>query len=339
MESAITLASDRLTDDELRQGARTLRGRARELTVEIVAHLAEVERRKLHLADGHGSLFEYARTELGLAEEEAYSRCTAAQYAVRYPLVLELLASGDLHLTAVRLLAKSLSPENHRKVLTEACGKTKWEVEQMVVALAPRPDVPTQVRRIPASPVAPRPAFAPLQGLSAGAPSPSTPAATVVAPLAPERYRFQTTIGGTTLEKLRLAQDLLSHAVAHGNDDAVLERALDALLEKLVRQKFAITDRPAARERTTGEHSRHVPAHVRRSVYLRDLGRCAHVGSTGRRCGQRRLLEFHHLKPWMAGGETTSENVQLRCAMHNAYEARRFYDRPAVPERQPGAGG
>ena len=28
----------------------------------------------------------------------------------------------------------------------------------------------------------------------------------------------------------------------------------------------------------------------------------------------------------MAGGPTTTENVQLRCAMHNRYEAGLFYD-------------
>jgi hypothetical protein len=79
-----------------------------------------------------------------------------------------------------------------------------------------------------------------------GEPAPSaapTPRPTVIAPLAPERYRFQTTIGGTTLEKLRLAQDLLSHSIARGDDDAVLQRALDALLVRLLREKFAITDR------------------------------------------------------------------------------------------------
>jgi hypothetical protein len=66
---------------------------------------------------------------------------------------------------------------------------------------------------------------------------------------------------------------------------------------------------------------------VKRAVYLRDLGRCAHVGPNGRRCEARAFLQFHHLKPWMAGGETTLENVELRCRSHNLYEARRFYDR------------
>jgi len=32
-------------------------------------------------------------------------------------------------------------------------------------------------------------------------------------------------------------------------------------------------------------------------------------------------LEFHHLDPYAIGGEATVENISLRCAAHNAYEA------------------
>jgi hypothetical protein len=336
--SMVSVEWERLTDEDLRRGARTLRGRGHALTVELVAHLAEVERRELHLADGYGSLFDYARSVLGLAEEEAYSRCSAAHHSRRYPLILELMESGALHLTSVRLLGRHLSDENHRSVLIEACGKSKREVELMVAALAPRPDVPTLVRRVPVMALpAPGPAVATPVAKVPAAPTPPPAPPTVVAPLTPERYLFRTTIAGTTLAKFRLAQDLLSHSVAHGDDDAVLERALDALLEKLVRLKFAVTDRPAAGVRATGEHSRHVPARVKRAVYQRDLGRCAHVGPDGRRCEIRAQPEFHHVKPWMAGGETTIENIQLRCHAHNAYEARRFYDRPPGPEPRPSA--
>jgi hypothetical protein len=341
MEHAPHWTAARLSDDELRAQGSSLRAQARRVTVEIVGHLAEVERRELHLADGYGSLFEYARTGLGLAEEEAYSRTTAARYALQYPLILDLMASGGLHLTSVRLLGKFLTAENHARILAEACDKKKRDVEAMAAALEPRPDVPTQVRRLPV----PGPAMPSSVVPAARAVQPAPPPRTVVAALAPERYRFQTTIGGNTLDKLRLAQDLLSHVVARGDDDAVLERALDALISRLVREKFAITDRPGSRERLTGEHSRHIPARVKRAVYLRDLGRCAHVGPGGRRCEERGLLEFHHLRPWMACGETTIENVELRCRAHNHYEARRFFDRGAAgegaerPARAPDASG
>jgi len=147
-----------------------------------------------------------------------------------------------------------------------------------------------------------------------------------VTPLAPDRYRVQVTIGGDTLEKLRLAKDLLRHAVPSGDEAAILDRALTALLADLAQKKFAAAERP----RPSGgavPGSRHVPAEVKRTVWLRDLGRCAFVGATGHRCLERGFLEFHHVAPYALGGEATAANIQLRCRSHNAYEARLYFGR------------
>jgi hypothetical protein len=145
-----------------------------------------------------------------------------------------------------------------------------------------------------------------------------------VTPLAPDRYRLRVTISGATVEKLRLAQDMLRHAVPSGDEAAVLDRALTSLLAELARAKFAATSRPGA-PRPTAPGSRHLPAEVKREVWLRDLGRCAFVSPDGRRCGERAFVEFHHVRPFAVGGEATAGNVQLRCRRHNGYEARVFF--------------
>ena len=44
----------------------------------IVAHLAEVERRRLYLKEGFSALFKYCVRGLGLSENEAFHRMTAA---------------------------------------------------------------------------------------------------------------------------------------------------------------------------------------------------------------------------------------------------------------------
>jgi len=64
---------------------------------------------------------------------------------------------------------------------------------------------------------------------------------------------------------------------------------------------------------------------VRRTVASRDDNRCAFVGGTGRRCDERRFLEFHHVNPYAAQGKPTVENIELRCRRHNRYEAELFY--------------
>jgi hypothetical protein len=143
-------------------------------------------------------------------------------------------------------------------------------------------------------------------------------------PLSPGRYKVQVTIGGDTLEKLRLAKDLLRHAVPSGDEAAILDRALTALLADLAQRKFAAAESPRASAGTT-PGSRHVPAEVKRAVWLRDLGRCAFLGTDGRRCAERGFLEFHHVRPYAAGGEATVANIQLRCRSHNGYEARVYF--------------
>jgi hypothetical protein len=152
-------------------------------------------------------------------------------------------------------------------------------------------------------------------------------------PLSPDRYKLQVTIGGETLEKLRLARDMLRHALPSGDEAALLDRALTALLADLARSKFAATDRPRPGNGSTAG-SRYIPAEVRRAVWLRDLGRCAFVAKDGRRCGERAFLEFHHLRPYAVGGEATVGNIQLRCRRHNDYEAQAYFGRFRLDESE-----
>jgi hypothetical protein len=113
----------------------------------LLAHLVEVEDRRLHLAIGCSSLFEYCRRQLALSEGEAFRRMTAARLARRLPVIFALIASGDLHLTALCLLRDHLTEANHRELFEQAPGKSKREVEELVARLAPRPDVPSLLRK------------------------------------------------------------------------------------------------------------------------------------------------------------------------------------------------
>jgi hypothetical protein len=60
-----------LSDDELEARVKSLAARERGDTAELVAHLAELDTRDLHLRSGYGSLFAYCRDALHLSEHEA----------------------------------------------------------------------------------------------------------------------------------------------------------------------------------------------------------------------------------------------------------------------------
>jgi len=82
-----------------------------EATAALIAALAELDARRLYLAQGHASLFAYCVHVLGLSEHAAYLRIEAARASRRCPLVLERLAEGAIHLTAIGLLAPLLTPD------------------------------------------------------------------------------------------------------------------------------------------------------------------------------------------------------------------------------------
>jgi len=142
--------------------------------------------------------------------------------------------------------------------------------------------------------------------------------------MAPQCYKVQFTASAETVEKLRLAQALLRHQIPDGDPAGIIDRALTALLENLTKQKLAATDRPRGSS-GTAPRSRHIPAAVRRAVWLRDGGRCAFVSRQGRRCTEGSFLEFHHVAPYAAGAGPTVDNIQLRCRAHNGYEAELYF--------------
>jgi hypothetical protein len=166
-------------------------------------------------------------------------------------------------------------------------------------------------------------------------PLPARPA--VVAPLSGETYKVQCTVSEKTHDKLRLAQDMLRHQLPNGDIAEILDRALTSLLERLARQKFAATDGPRP-GRPAAPGSRHIPAEVKRVVWLRDLGRCTFVAETGKRCDATGFVEFHHIRPYAAGGEPTVDNVRLTCRAHNSYEAELAFGPPRIREDLSGYG-
>jgi hypothetical protein len=122
-----------------------------------------------------------------------------------------------------------------------------------------------------------------------------------------------------THDKLRLAQDLLRREIPDGDPAAIFDRALTLLLADTARKKVGATSSP--RPGHSAPTSRHIPAEVKRRVWVRDRGQCAFVARTGRRCTERAYLEFHHIVPYAVGGETTARNLALRCRSHNVHEA------------------
>lgn len=232
-----------------REGERLIRDE-RHAIASLVSWLTEYDKRRLYLAEGFSSLFTYCREVLHLGEGAAYRRIEAARAARRFPLILDMLDAGELSLTAIGLLAQHLTDANHQAVLRQAAQKSTREVERLVAELAPKPDVPVVIRKLPA------PSTAPAPGTHSPAPRAVVPALPpllrpapaghrpLVAPLAPERYRLQITMSREAHDDLRQLQNLMRHSIPSGDAAQIVERALKVLLKDVLRRKCGIVDRP-----------------------------------------------------------------------------------------------
>ncbi len=185
--------------------------------------------------------------------------------ARRFPEVIEMLASGELTLSTLVMLAPELLRDNaDRSLLSLARGKTKTEIAELVSKKWPR------------------------------------------------GHSLRLSVEQSFLDKLEEAKNLYRHQVPDGNTEAILEKALDALLAQGKRKRFG---QP-----------------VKRRVYERDEGRCTFVGINGRRCNEKAFLEIDHHHPRALGGENTAENTRLLCRAHNQREAERVFGKTYIEE-------
>jgi hypothetical protein len=245
MEKDILVSLARLSDDDLAAPVKSLAARERDAAAHLIAHLAEMDTRDIHLRAGYPRLYDYCLGVLHLSEWEAWNRIEVAR---RFPILFDMLEEGSIDLTGIKLLS-------------------------------------------------------------------------------PRRYKLQLTISGETLQKLRRAKDLLGHSVAAGDDDAVLNRALTVLLDKLARRKCARTDKPRP-GRPRNRRARRPSAAVQRVIWERDEGRCRYTSPYGHRCEETRRIEEHHLDPWALGNDADDPDAfELRCQRHNDYEGRLYFGR------------
>jgi hypothetical protein len=181
-----------VTDDQLLDGLVNLLAAGARTEAYIVAHLAEVDARRLTLLGG-SSLFEYCVRRLGLSEHEAYLRITAARTAGKFPLIFELLEQRQIHLSAVALLGRYLTRDNHVEVLHDARGKTKRGLLKMMARRWPKADFSSHIRRLPVL----------REGMAAG----TTGSLQYLNELT---YRLELCLTTEQHSKLELARDLLS---------------------------------------------------------------------------------------------------------------------------------
>ncbi len=141
----------RLGNEQLLAALKVLVQQENELTSDLLAHLAELDERKLYLELGFPSLFAYCTESLGLSESSAGRRITAARVGRRFPEVFAAVARGELNLSILCTLNPYLNQENAAELFGACGGQKRQQVEEILAARFPKPDVRESMRRLPVS--------------------------------------------------------------------------------------------------------------------------------------------------------------------------------------------
>jgi hypothetical protein len=239
-----------IPDDELLHRLGELLRQSRRVEADLVAHIGEVDLRRLYAREAAPSMFAYCTERLHLSEAEAYLRIAAARASREHPMLLEMLRDGRLHLSAIAKLAPHLTRDNREALLERAVHRSKRQIEELVAELVPRPDAPAVMRRLPAGrvhheptptlelrpdAVAPSMAWTHPNGVASTAHRPAPGAAgepafelrpdavegrASIEPLAPARYKVQFTASAELHDNT--ARDRLEfhhrHPFGHGGD-------------------------------------------------------------------------------------------------------------------------
>ena len=253
-----------ISDDTLLRGLFDVLSRTRHDEADLIAHIAEVDARRLYAREAAPSLFAWCTERLHFSEQEAYARITVARASRKHPMLLTMLRDGRLHLSGIVRLVPHLTAANRQAVLRRATYKSKRQIEELVAELEPQPDARAKIRKLPErSPEAfpastpeagsvsggagchevcpgPAPRSGGLLGLGGdtepkpqlcprrvGASARAVPApSSQMAPLAPARYKVQFTASSELRDKLARLQALMRSAVPDGDLAKIIDVAV-----------------------------------------------------------------------------------------------------------------
>lgn len=342
-----------LSTEELDRSVEKLVLTEKKNTALVIAHLAEMSRRKGELERGYKSLFDYAVRRLNLSEGSVALRLQVANVSRRFPQLLVALAENRVSLTVAGRLAPHLTEESVEKLLSECAGMTRSEVEEYLVALRPKPVFTPSIRKTP-SPLAPAPIpSVPVPVLPRTAeplPKPR-PSPSILQPATPTQFNFRFSASREFKEKLERLAEVLGVENPQLQMAEILERAVDiALDQKDVKRKLERRKKRQAKERSRERSpaktrpdkfletdppadSRYISSEIQERVQARGEYQCEFRGPDGTRCRSRTGLQIDHVEPFALFRSHDERILRMLCRRHNRWAAERVYGREGIERK------
>ena len=301
-----------LSHGELLSKTKQLVEDERRISVQVLHHLAEIDRRRAFAKLGYPSLWEYALKELKYSESAAYRRISAMRALASQPELEKKIESGALSVTAISQVQTFLKAEREQAhktysqkaqadIFSKCENKSTREVTRELLAISPTA-IRVQKERV----------------------------------ITENRTMISFVAGSGLLEKIHRVRDLSVSRLKKSASypelvDFMSDVTLDEIdpLRKPVREKkpdksVALIAPP--QPINSVRQSRSIPESLRRHIWHEYGGKCAFVDQeTGRRCNSTFGLEIEHCEPYAVGGTNTPENLRLLCKHHNQWQAIQTY--------------
>jgi 5-methylcytosine-specific restriction endonuclease McrA len=312
-----------LTDYELDVAALVAAKNERLALVDVLAHLAEVDRRK-SFSPRFESLVAYAIGLLGYDSKSAWRRVSALRLMQELPEITPAIESGKLDLTKIVLA------QNHFR--NEAKAALTGHGSEVTPMLFP-PDAVKANTALIKAPLTKAEKIDVLSSmmsrssreaerdlvLKSSAPE-KLKRPDVVKPLAGQSNEVRLVLMDDDLALVRELKGLLAHRIPNASVGEVVSSALKAAVSAIKKERSGESKiRRAAREPVRSEESRRSPgAELKRKVWVRAQGKCEI-------CESRLALEYDHRVPFASGGKTTFGNLRLLCRICNQRESIKIY--------------
>lgn len=314
-----------LTDKILHEKTQALVKSEREVTLQVLQHLREVERRSLFATLSYSSLFEYAVKELKYSESAALRRISSMRLLRELPELEKKVGSGSLALSTLSQAQSFFRQEKtqvaeKREILSTLENKSAREVERELLSRSSEPEklVKERVRVVSAT-----------------------------------HTELKFLVEEDFMSEVQELRALLSHRLPNASLKELIAYALKQTLKELrpkePKEKVVVKNqsiaptleakRVAVQQVPTPptselKNTRYIQAEVKRQVWKRDQGQCS-FKCQGRRCEAKHFLEFDHIKPFALGGEATVENLRLRCRTHNQWAALKIFGAKKISQYVP----
>lgn len=303
---ALNKSLHKLSDQELIKEVSEMAKRERELTLQILHYLREVERRRLYAAQGFPSLFEFCTSALGYSAGATQRRLASMRLLKTFPELEEKVRAGDLKLSQLaqadsffKQEEKQNNPlprEKKEEVLKNLAGQSTRQTERKLLSLSSEPQNlrPEKIN-----------------------------------PLSDQLTELRFIADKNLMALLDEVKALAFHKNPNPNLAELLKLMAEHTIKSLKKKRFGIDQvkekkqkaLPALEVRPATSSS--IPVAARRQVYQRDGGCCTFVSrQTKRKCGSRVGIQFDHIVPVALGGLSSVSNLRLVCASHNKWLAK-----------------